>query len=76
MNWLSKGYKVTTFEPLRTNVNLCVHSICENGFEDNVTIFNIGLGEEVKMCEVWSDFNNGDGWTVCDGKGNSEVIYF
>jgi len=72
--WAKHGHRVTAFEPLRTNVNMCAHSICANGFQDQVTLYNIGLGDRVSFCQIWADANNfGDGWTVCDGKSELPI---
>jgi len=67
--WLHAGHTVTTFEPLRSNVNLCVHSICRNNFQDRATLYNIGLGDKVQVCQLWSQYGNfGNAVTYCDGK--------
>ena len=49
LNWAHAGHTVYTFEPLRSNVNLCAHSICENNFNDKIHLYNIGLSDRPQV---------------------------
>ena len=68
LTWANLGHQVFTFEPLKENTILCMHSICMNDFQDRVRIWNVGLGEEEKQCSLYSDsVNKGNTMTVCSG---------
>jgi len=66
LNWAHAGHTVYTFEPLRSNINLCAHSICENNFNDKIHLYNIGLSDRPQQCQLWSTIDNfGDPHTFC-----------
>lgn len=66
LSMASYGYSVIAFEAFADNIELIQASICENNFEDLISLHGKGLGADPSMCIVYSHvLNVGDGHTKC-----------
>jgi FkbM family methyltransferase len=66
LSMASHGYSVIAFEAFIDNIELIQASICENNFEDLISLHGKGLGADPSICIVYSHvLNVGDGHTKC-----------
>jgi FkbM family methyltransferase len=67
------GWRVHTFEPLPTNLNLINATLCRNpNLAKNITIHSVGLGAQDEDCVFMSGIDNvGDGTVKCGAEARN-----
>jgi FkbM family methyltransferase len=71
----SHGIPVIAIEAMEANSMLIRHNLCQNNFNNLVTLIQTGIGDKEELCRLISDKNNrGDGIVECGKSYDAPVV--